>query len=68
LQTAIVHPKVPAWAGNADVTLRVFPDGDHSLLAAKTGGLKEVPRLKGFVPDYFQMQKDWLLRRVQVPR
>jgi dienelactone hydrolase len=57
-----------ARAENEDVTLTVFPDGDHSLLDAKTGGLKEVARLKGFVPGYFDMQKDWVLRRVRVPR
>jgi hypothetical protein len=69
-----VERSVAAWrkslaqAGNEDVTLRVVPGGDHSLLEAKTGGLKEIPRLKGFVPDYFEMQKDWLLQRVRVPR
>ncbi len=63
-----VWRKSLAQAGNENVTLKVFPDGDHSLLEAKTGGLKEIPRLKGFVPGYFEMQKDWLLRRVQVPR
>ena len=57
-----------AQAGNKDVTLKVFPNGDHSLLDAKTGGLKEVARLKGFVTGYFEMQKDWLLQRVRVPR
>lgn len=67
-ESVAVWRKSLAQAGNKDVTIRVFPDGDHSLLEAKTGGLKEVPRLKGFVPGYFQMQKDWLLRRVQVPR
>lgn len=67
-KSVAVWRKSLAQAGNEDVTLRVFPDGDHSLLAAKTGGLKEIPRLKGFVPDYFEMQKEWLLRRVRVPR
>ncbi len=69
-----VQKSVAVWreslakAGNADVTLKVYPDGNHSLLDAKTGGLKEVPRLQGFVPGYFQMQKDWVLQRVRVPR
>lgn len=67
-KSVAVWRKSLAQAGNEDVTLRVFPGGDHSLLDAKTGGLKEVPRLKGFVPDYFEIQKDWLLQRVRVPR
>jgi pimeloyl-ACP methyl ester carboxylesterase len=67
-KSVAVWRKSLAQTGNDNVTLRVFPDGDHSLLEAKTGGLKEVPRLKGFVPGYFDMQKDWILRRVRVPR
>jgi dienelactone hydrolase len=67
-KSVAVWRKSLARAGNEDVTLKVYPDGDHSLMTAKTGGLKEVPLLKGFVPGYFEMQKDWLLRWVQVPR
>jgi pimeloyl-ACP methyl ester carboxylesterase len=53
-------------AGNADVTIKVFANADHSLLEVKTGGLKEMPRVKGFVPAGFQFQKDWLLRHVRI--
>ncbi|OHB77438.1 MAG: hypothetical protein A2Z25_19395 [Planctomycetes bacterium RBG_16_55_9] len=67
-KSVAVWRKSLARAGNEDVTLRVYPDGDHSLMEAKTGGLKEVPRLKGFVPGYFEIQKNWILRHVQVPR
>jgi pimeloyl-ACP methyl ester carboxylesterase len=68
-----VEKSVAVWrsglarAGNQDVTLRVFPAGDHSLLQARTGGLQEVPRLRGFVPAYFETQRDWVLQRVRVP-
>jgi dipeptidyl aminopeptidase/acylaminoacyl peptidase len=48
-----------AQAGNNDVTIKVFPGGDHSLLACKTGGLKEIPRARGFVPGYFDTLREW---------
>jgi dienelactone hydrolase len=67
-KSVAVWRKSLAQAGNEDVTLKVYPNGDHSLMTAKTGGLKEVPRLNGFVPGYFEMQKDWILRHVRVPR
>lgn len=66
-----VKKSVAAWqkglrhAGNRDVTIKVFSRGEHSLIEAKTGGIKEVPRLKRFVPGYFQTQRDWLLKRVK---
>jgi pimeloyl-ACP methyl ester carboxylesterase len=46
-------------AGNKDVTIKVFPDGDHSLIACKTGGLKEIPRARGFVSGYFDTLREW---------
>jgi pimeloyl-ACP methyl ester carboxylesterase len=52
-------------AGNRDVTIRVFPDGDHSLIESKTGGLKEVARARRFVPGYFETVLDWTLKRAR---
>lgn len=51
-------------AGNKDVTIKVFPAGDHSLVEAKTGGLKEIPHIRRFVPGYWELQRDWVLQRV----
>ena len=51
-------------AGNRDVTVKVFPDADHSLLSAKTGGLKESPYKKAFAPDLFPLLREWVLARV----
>jgi pimeloyl-ACP methyl ester carboxylesterase len=58
-----------AKAGNADVTVRIFADADHSLCRTKTGGPKEArerarSRPKGagpdFVPGYLDAMTDWL--------
>jgi pimeloyl-ACP methyl ester carboxylesterase len=51
-------------AGNKDVTIKVFPNGDHSLVETRTGGLKEIPHIRRFVPGYWDFQLDWLLKRV----
>ena len=53
-------------AGNRDVTIRVFPDADHSLIESKTGGLKEVARARRFAPGYFETVLEWTLKRVEV--
>jgi pimeloyl-ACP methyl ester carboxylesterase len=53
-------------AGNRDVTIKLFPKGDHALFEAKTGGLRESSRLKTFVPGYFSLTRDWVLKRVRV--
>jgi uncharacterized protein len=53
-------------AGNRDVTIKLFPEGDHSLIQAKTGGLRESSRLNRLVPGYFPLMRDWVLQRVRV--
>lgn len=63
-----VEKSVQVWqralekAGNKDVTLRVFPDGDHSLIESRTGGLKDTARARRFVPGYFDTIRDWTLK------
>ncbi len=57
-----------AKAGNQDVTVKILPNADHSLIEVMGGGLKELPYLKRFVPAAFHIQKDWLLKHVDVPR
>jgi dienelactone hydrolase len=54
-----------AKAGNKDVTIKVFPDGDHSLIACKTGGLRETARAKGFVPGYLDTLREWTHKHTQ---
>ena len=63
-------------AGNRDVTVRVFPDADHSLCRTNAGGRKDAAgragaRAKGdgpdFVPGYLDAMTDWLAARV-IPR
>jgi pimeloyl-ACP methyl ester carboxylesterase len=52
-------------SGNRDYTLKTFPTGNHMLWEAKLGTLRELPRLKGFVPVYAQTVREWVLERVR---
>ncbi len=47
-------------AGNTNFTYKVFPKGNHGLLESETGGNSEVPKLKRFVPELFDMMTTWL--------
>ena len=53
---------------NKNYTIKVFPKGNHSLLEAETGGDKERPNLKNFVPGYFETMTNWILKRVSRER
>jgi pimeloyl-ACP methyl ester carboxylesterase len=53
-----------AKAGNRDHTVVVLPKANHLFLQATTGVRTEYPRLKGFVPTYFDTMAGWLRRVV----
>jgi pimeloyl-ACP methyl ester carboxylesterase len=53
-------------AGNHDYTIKIFPDGEHVLLATTSGARRDVPQWKAFVPGYFEAMLDWLRARVDV--
>jgi pimeloyl-ACP methyl ester carboxylesterase len=50
--------------GNRDYIIKVFPDGEHVLLATASGARRDVPRWSEFVPGYFETMLDWLRERV----
>jgi pimeloyl-ACP methyl ester carboxylesterase len=52
-------------AGNRDCTLKLFPEGNHVLWESNLGTLRELPRLKGFVPGYARTLREWVLDRVK---
>jgi alpha-beta hydrolase superfamily lysophospholipase len=54
-------------AGNADVTVKTFPDADHFLHPAKTGGPREMAlgdRVRTLAPGYLTTLTDWLNERL----
>ncbi len=57
-----------AEAGNGDVTLRTFPDANHSIALAKTGSQMEAVKMaetgeRVFAPGYVELMGDWLAER-----
>jgi uncharacterized protein len=51
-------------AGNSRYKIAIIPHASHTMREAKTGGPKELPYLRRFVPAYFDLIKHWLRREV----
>jgi len=64
-QVIPVLEKALASRPNSDHTIKVFPKAHHLILEAETGSDEELPRLKRFVPGFFDTMTDWLKARVQ---
>ena len=64
-KSATIWEETLRRAGNRDVTIKVFPNADHSLLEAKTGGLKESPYKKHFASGVMPLLRDWVVERGQ---
>jgi alpha/beta superfamily hydrolase len=70
-----VHQVVPIFAQalasrkNTDFAIMVFPKGHHILMEMETDrpNDNELPRLKRYVPGYFDAMSDWLLRHLKRP-
>ena len=65
-QSADIWRATLKGAGNKDVTIKIFADGDHGLKESSGGMLKDLPTSRGFVPGYFEMQRKWALKRVSL--
>jgi alpha-beta hydrolase superfamily lysophospholipase len=51
-----------ASAGHENHSIVVLPQANHLFLQAETGVMTEYPRLKGFVPGYFEQLGSWIQR------
>lgn len=49
-----------AGAGHAVPTIKILPKANHLFLQAETGLMTEYPRLRAFVPGYFEQLGQWL--------
>jgi uncharacterized protein len=63
-----VYTTALQMAGNRDVTIKLFADGDHCLFESQTGGMKEMGQwwekpVKLFATGYLDTMADWLEQR-----
>jgi pimeloyl-ACP methyl ester carboxylesterase len=69
-QSAQVYAASLKKAGNADVTIKIFPGADHALFPSETGGMKELQQSflkpagqKVFAPGYLDLIAEWVQQR-----
>jgi uncharacterized protein len=69
-ESAQVYATALRKAGNADVTIKMFPDADHALFFSQTGGMKELQQSflkpadqKVFAPGYLDLIAEWVQQR-----
>ena len=55
-------------SGNRNVTVRVFKQANHPLMAARTGGPAEMPSLGTMAPGVFEGLRDWITKVTAAPR
>jgi tetratricopeptide (TPR) repeat protein len=69
-QSAATIQQILTKSGNTDVTIKTFPNADHFLYQAKTGGPKEAlagDRVRRFASGYFSTLTDWVAERLASP-
>ena len=57
---AEILEKLLSGAGHTAHTIKVLPRANHLFLQAETGLMTEYPRLRAFVPGYFDQLEVWL--------
>lgn len=55
-------------SGHRHVTVRVFKQANHPLMAARTGGPAEMPSLGTMAPGVFEGLRDWITKVTAAPR
>jgi hypothetical protein len=51
-------------AGNQDVTITIFEQGNHPLMDARSGGNAEIPSLTRMLPDVFGTIRAWVSSKI----
>ena len=67
-ESAPAFRKVFKESGNRDATVRVFPQGNHGLLAARTGFDDEARYLNYYLPGFQASVVSWIRKRVGLMR
>ena len=64
--TVALYSKTIGKNPNASLTIRTFPDGNHNLQQAQTGGLREMLQMSEHRASegYYEAMADWLRTKV----
>ena len=65
-KTVALYSKTIGKNPNASLTIRTFPNGNHNLQQAQTGGLREMLQMSEHhaSPGYYETMADWLQTKV----
>jgi pimeloyl-ACP methyl ester carboxylesterase len=67
-ESIAIFKQAMAKAGNKNYVVKVYPNGSHSLLKTDSGGPSTEAKEINFMPGFWTMQIDWLLRHVSIPK
>lgn len=67
-ETVAAFKRAMAKAGNKNYVVRVYPNGNHSLLESDSGSPSTGGKEKNFVPGHWKVKTDWLLKHVVPPK
>ncbi len=66
-ESVAAFKRAMAKAGNKDYVVRVYPNGNHSLLVSDSGSPSTGGKEKKYVPGPWKLETDWLLKHVVPP-
>ena len=65
-ETIVNFKQAMAKAGNKNYVVRIYPNGNHSLLESDSGSPSTGGKEKNFPAGFWKMKIDWLLKRVSI--
>lgn len=65
-ETVAAFKQAMAKAGNKNYFVKIYPNGNHSLIESERGSPSTGGKEKNFLAGFWKMKTDWLLERVSV--
>jgi pimeloyl-ACP methyl ester carboxylesterase len=67
-ESIAVFRKALARAANKRYVVKVYPNGNHSLLESESGSPSTGGKEKNFPAGFWKLEADWLLKHVRTPK
>lgn len=68
MESIAVFKQAMAKAGNKNYVVKIYPNGNHSLLESDSGSPSTGGKEKNFPAGFWKMKTDWLLEHVDIPK